>query len=32
MKEGSCEQIQNLGITPADCVEWARTVIKNKNK
>mgnify|MGYP004534441565 CR=1 FL=1 len=32
MKEVSFEQMQNLGITPADCVEWARTVIKNKKK
>ena len=31
MKEISFEQIQNLGITPDECVEWARTVIKNKN-
>ena len=31
MKEISFEQIQNLGITPDECVEWARTVIKNKH-
>lgn len=31
MKEVSFEEINNLGITPAECVEWASEVIKNKN-
>ena len=31
MKEISFEQIHSLGITPGECIEWARTVIKNKN-
>ena len=32
MKEVSFEEINNLGITPAECVEWAREVIKYKNE
>lgn len=31
MKDVSFDQIKNLGITPAECVEWASEVIKNKN-
>lgn len=32
MQQISFEQILKLGITPLECVNWAETVIKNKNK
>lgn len=31
MKEISFKQIEDLCITPDECVDWARTVIKHKN-
>ena len=31
MQQISFEQILKLGITPLECVNWAETVIKNKN-